>query len=313
MARALIFPGQGSQKVGMGKTVFDSFSEARMVYEEVNDALNQDLSRLMFEGPESELTLTENAQPALMASSMAIIRVLEVQGNLTARDLSRCVAGHSLGEYSALTAANSLQLADTAQLLKTRGSAMQKAVPVGRGKMAAILGLEIKQVEDIALSACNSGTCEIANDNGPGQVVVSGSAEAIDKAIQIAKDLGAKRAIPLEVSAPFHCSLLEPAAEIMREALEKVVISPPIPSLISNVSATETTNPNSIRTLLFEQVTKRVRWREIIQEIKRMDVDTFVEIGTGKVLSNLNKRIDKELKSISLEHPEDIENLLNSI
>jgi len=313
MARALIFPGQGSQKVGMGKTVFDSFSEARMVYEEVNDALSQDLSRLMFEGPESELTLTENAQPALMASSMAIIRVLEVQGSLSVRDLSRCVAGHSLGEYSALTAANSLQLADTAQLLKTRGSAMQKAVPVGRGKMAAILGLEIKQVEDIALSACDSGTCEIANDNGPGQVVVSGSAEAIDKAIQIAKDLGAKRAIPLEVSAPFHCSLLEPAAEIMREALEKVVISPPIPSLISNVSATETTNPNLIRTLLFEQVTKRVRWREIIQEIKRMDVDTFVEIGTGKVLSNLNKRIDKELKSISLEHPEDIENLLNSI
>lgn len=313
MSRALIFPGQGSQKVGMGKTVFDAFSEARMVYEEINDALNQDLSHLMFEGPESELTLTENAQPALMASSMAIVRVLEVQGQVSVQNLASCVAGHSLGEYSALTAAQALQLADTAHLLKTRGIAMQKAVPVGEGKMAAILGLELNQVEEIAVSASDNGICEIANDNGPGQVVLSGSTQAIDKAIEIAKSLGAKRAIALDVSAPFHCSLLEPAAQIMRDALQNVLISAPIPPLISNVSATEAADPNLIRTLLFEQVTSRVRWREIIQEIKKMGVDTFLEIGTGKVLSNLNKRIGRDLTSTSVEHPEDIENLLNRI
>ena len=313
MKRVLIFPGQGSQQIGMGKAVFDAFPEARLVYEEVNDALNQNLSRLMFEGPEEELTLTENAQPALMTSSIAIVRVLEVQGSVKIPDFASYVAGHSLGEYSALAAAGAVTLTDTAQLLRTRGAAMQQAVPVGKGKMAAILGLELNKAEEIAQSASTHGVCDVANDNAPGQVVLSGKAEAIDRAVELAKEAGAKRAIPLDVSAPFHCSLLEPAAETMSIALNEIVISSPQPPLVSNVSATVTNDPNLIRTLLIKQVTQRVRWREIIQGIQALGGEAFFEIGTGKVLTNLNKRISKELLSNSIENPSDIENLLKSL
>ncbi|MEE2694297.1 MAG: ACP S-malonyltransferase [Pseudomonadota bacterium] len=313
MKRVLLFPGQGSQRIGMGKAVFDAFPEARQVYEEVNDALNENLSRLMFEGPEEKLTLTTNAQPALMTSSMAIVRVLETQGDLKISDIAAFVAGHSLGEYSALAAGGAITLTDTAQLLRTRGTAMQQAVPVGKGKMAAILGLELQRVEEISTSASTEGVCEVANDNAPGQVVLSGKAEAIDQAIELAKNAGAKRAIPLDVSAPFHCSLLEPAAEKMSSALSKIVISAPCPPLISNVSAAVTSDPNLIRTQLIDQVTQRVRWREIIETVRELGAADFFEIGTGKVLTNLNKRIDKDLTSNSIENPSDIENLLKSL
>lgn len=313
MKRLLIFPGQGSQQIGMGKAIFDAFPEARLVHEEVNDALNENLSHLMFEGPEEKLTLTKNAQPALMTSSIAIVRALEVQGGLKIPDIAVHVAGHSLGEYSALTAAGAITLADTARLLRTRGTAMQEAVPVGEGKMAAILGLELNQAEDISASASDLGVCEVANDNAPGQVVLSGKAEAIDRAIELAKEAGAKRAISLDVSAPFHCRLLEPAAEAMSIALDKILISSPVPPLISNVSAAATNDPNQIRKLLIEQVTQRVRWREIIQVAIELGADSFFEIGTGKVLTNLNKRIKKELPSASIQTPSDIEDLLKGL
>ena len=313
MKRVLIFPGQGSQQIGMGKAIFDAFPEARLVFEEVNDALNQNLSRLMFEGPEEELTLTENAQPALMTSSMAIVRVLEVQGSIKISDFATHVAGHSLGEYSALAAGGAVTLTDTARLLRTRGTAMQQAVPVGKGKMAAIIGLELDKVEEVSASASIHGVCDVANDNAPGQVVLSGMAEAIDRAIELAKEAGAKRAISLDVSAPFHCSLLEPAAEAMSIALNEIVISSPRPPLVSNVSATVTNDPNLIRALLIKQVTQRVRWREIIEEIQALGGEAFFEIGTGKILTNMNKRIRKGLLSSSIENPSDIENLLKSL
>ena len=264
MNRALIFPGQGSQAVGMGKALADAFLAAREVFQEVDDALNQKLSALMWDGPESELVLTENAQPAIMAASFALIRILEREAGFSVSKHARLVAGHSLGEYTALCAAGAFTLADTARLLKARGRAMQSAVPVGEGGMSALLGAEIEQAEELAAecAAASGEICVVANDNAPGQVVISGTRAAIDKAPQIAKDKGIKRAMALNVSAPFHCPLMQPAADKMREALAAVSIRPLAVPLVCNVTAEQTSEPQTIRRLLVEQVTGRVRWRE---------------------------------------------------
>ncbi len=309
MVRAYVFPGQGSQAVGMGKELAQAFVEAREVFDEVNEALKQNLSKLMFEGPEDELTLTENAQPALMAVSMAVVRVLEKQGGINLAKAARYVAGHSLGEYSALAAAGSLTLSDTARLLKTRGQAMQKAVPVGEGAMAALLGLELPQAQEAAKEASAPGEiCTVANDNGGGQVVVSGNKAAVERAMAIAKTKGAKRALPLPVSAPFHCPLMKPAADAMAEALSKVTVRAPSVPLVANVTANTVIDPDEIRRLLVEQVTGLVRWRESVKFMKDSGgVDTLVECGSGKVLAGLAKRIDGDLSGLSLNTPADIE------
>ena len=313
MSRALIFPGQGSQRVGMGKEIYNAFGIARQVFEEVNDTLGQNLSRLMFEGPENELTLTENAQPALMTVSIAIVRVLEQESSQAISDVAEFVAGHSLGEYSALAAAGAISLPDTARLLKCRGVAMQNAVAIGDGRMTAILGLGLDEVVKIAEMASDKGICEIANDNAPGQIVLSGQSAAIERAMTLAKENGAKRALTLDVSAPFHCALLQPAAEIMGEALASVTIRSPHPPLISNVIAEQVNQPNQIRNLLVEQVTSRVRWRESVLWMKSKGVDNFVEVGTGKVLTNLSRRIDNEVSGHSIEKPDDLDQFLSSI
>ncbi len=308
MSWAYVFPGQGSQAVGMGKELAQAFAEAREVFGEVDEALSQNLSKLMFEGPDDELTLTENAQPALMAVSMAVVRVLEKQGKVSIRNTARYVAGHSLGEYSALAAAGSLTLSDAARLLKTRGQAMQKAVPVGVGAMAALLGLDLDQAQEVAGEASADGeVCAAANDNAPGQVVVSGHKAAVERAIALAKTKGAKRAIMLPVSAPFHCPLMKPAAEAMAEALAKVTIRAPAVPVIANVTASTVIDPDEIRRLLVEQVTGLVRWRESVHLMKEAGVSTLVECGAGKVLSGLAKRIDPDLTGISLQGPADIE------
>ncbi len=307
MSRALVFPGQGSQKVGMGKALAEAFAPAREVFEEVDDALSQNLSRLMFEGPEETLRLTENAQPALMAVSLAAMRTLAADGQ-TIEALASHVAGHSLGEYSALCAAGALSLADTARLLKRRGLAMQRAVPVGEGAMAAILGLDIEAVEEIAQEAGGGDfVCAAANDNAPGQVVVSGHAPAVDRAIALAKERGARRAMLLPVSAPFHCALMRPAAEEMRAALAETAMAAPAVPVISNVSAQPETDPETIRRLLVEQVTARVRWRESVLGFSALGIDSVAEIGTGKVLAGLVRRIDPDLAVASLETPADLE------
>lgn len=313
MSRALIFPGQGSQRVGMGKEIYDAFGISRQVFEEVNDTLGQNLSRLMFEGPENELTLTENAQPALMTVSIAIVRVLEQEGSQAISDVAAFVAGHSLGEYSALAAAGAISLPDTARLLKCRGVAMQNAVAIGDGRMTAILGLGLDEVTKIAEMASDKGICEIANDNAPGQIVLSGQSAAVERAMTLAKENGAKRALTLDVSAPFHCALLQPAAEIMGKALASVTIRAPHPPLISNVIAEQVNQPNQIRKLLVEQVTNRVRWRESVLWMKSKGVDNLVEVGTGKVLTNLSRRIDNEVSGHSIEKPDDLDQFLNSI
>jgi [acyl-carrier-protein] S-malonyltransferase len=318
MARAFVFPGQGSQSVGMGAELAAAFPVARHTLQEVDDALNQRLSRLMAEGPETELMLTENAQPALMAASLAVVRVLEKEGNIALSNVARFVAGHSLGEYTALCAAGSLALADTARLLKRRGRAMQEAVPVGMGAMAALLGVDLDVAKEIAAAASKtpeggSEVCDPANDNAPGQVVVSGHATAIDRAIEIGKEKGARRSIKLAVSAPFHCALMKPAADVMEQALAATAIAPPSVPLIANVTAAPVGDPTAIRRFLVEQVTAMVRWRESVLAMKAGDVDTVVELGSGKVLSGLVRRIDAEMSGISVGTPADVESFLKTL
>ena len=269
----------------MGRELAEAFEVARLTFEEVDDALSQRLSRLMFEGPETDLTLTENAQPALMAVSVAVMRVLSQQGGVELSKHAAFVAGHSLGEYSALCAAGAFTLGDTARLLKLRGQSMQKAVPVGKGAMAALLGAELEQAQGIATDAAEGQVCTVANDNASGQVVISGDADAIDRAIRLAAERGLKRSVRLPVSAPFHCPLMAPAADAMGEALEKVVVSAPVVPVVANVTAAPVQDPNAIRRLLVEQVTGMVRWRESVQAMKAAGVSSLVEVGAGKVLS----------------------------
>jgi [acyl-carrier-protein] S-malonyltransferase len=307
MTRAFLFPGQGSQAVGMGKALAEAFAPAREVFQEVDDALSQKLSKLMWEGPEEDLLLTENAQPAIMAASLAVVRVLEKEMGLDIAKHARLVAGHSLGEYSALCAAGAFSLADTARLLKTRGQAMQSAVPVGEGGMTALIGADIEQAEAVAAEAAASGgTCVVANDNASGQIVISGTLDALARAADIAKAKGIKRAMPLAVSAPFHCPLMQPAADKMAEALGAVTIRPLAVPVLANVTAAEANDPATARRLLVEQVTGRVRWRESILALKALGVDTTVEFG-GKVLTGMVKRIDPSLAMIALETPADLE------
>jgi len=308
MTRAFLFPGQGSQKVGMGKELADAFSAARHVFQEVDDALSQKLSKLMWEGPEADLILTENAQPAIMALSLAIVRVLEKDMGLDVAKHAYLVAGHSLGEYSALCAAGGFSLADAARLLKIRGQAMQSAVPVGEGGMTALIGADIEQAEAVAQEAANAGgVCVVANDNAPGQVVISGTMDALARASEIAKARGIKRAMPLSVSAPFHSPLMEPAAERMAEELSSVTIRPLTVPVLANVNAKEANSPDHVRQLLVEQVTSRVRWRESMLALKGLTVDTTVEFGGNKVLTGMVKRIDKDLANITLDSPADLE------
>ncbi len=308
--RAFVFPGQGSQVVGMGQALAEEYQTAREVFEEVDDALSQPLSRLMAEGPSEDLTLTENAQPALMAVSMAVVRVLQKDGGLDLSESARFVAGHSLGEYSALAAAGAFSLADAARLLKVRGRAMQRAVPVGQGAMAALLGLDVDAARAIAAEVAGDRVCTAANDNAPGQVVVSGHTEAVKLAVDLAADRGATRAIMLPVSAPFHCALMAPAAEAMREALADVPMRAPAPSLVANVLASAITDPEDIRARLVDQVTGSVRWRESVLYMKDHGVTTLVELGAGKVLSRLARRIDGAMTGVSVETPKDLETFL---
>ncbi len=291
----------------MGKPMAEAFASARAVFEEVDDTLNQGLSRLMWEGSDSDLMLTENAQPAIMAASMAIVRVLEQEAGLDLRRHARAVAGHSLGEYSALCAAGAISLADTARLVRIRGMAMQAAVPVGEGAMSAVIGIDLEAVEAAVKEAQSAGIVVIANDNAPGQIVLSGATAAVQKAGEIARAKGAKRIIPLAVSTPNHSPLLKPAAERMREALAAVSMRPLAVPVIANVTAAEVSDPDTIRTLLAEQVTARVRWRESIASLRRLEVDVTVECGGNKVLTGMVKRIDKGLETVSLDTPADIE------
>ena len=313
MSRAFVFPGQASQAVGMGREVAEAFAVAKEIFEEIDEALKQNLSRLMFQGPDEELVLTENAQPAIMAVSLAVIRVLSEDGGIDLSQTAAFVAGHSLGEYSALAAVGCLSVTDTAALLKTRGRAMQEAVPLGEGAMAALMGLDLETARVIAEEAAGADVCTTANDNAPGQVVVSGTAAAIDRAVEIAKAKGAKRAIMLPVSAPFHCALMAPAADVMADALAEVSMAPlPVP-LVANITAQPVTDPVEIRLLLVEQVTGMVRWRECVLTMKELGVDTMVEIGAGKVLSGLGRRIDADLGTMSVGTPETIEEFLNGL
>ena len=312
MTRALVFPGQGSQFVGMGKALAEAHAPARAVLEEVDEALGQHLSRLMFDGPEDDLKLTENAQPALMAASLAVVRVLAADGKAVS-DIASHVAGHSLGEYSALAAAGALGLADTARLLRHRGQAMQRAVPVGEGAMAALLGLDIDAAADVAEEAAGDQVCTPANDNAPGQVVVSGHKAAVERAIDIAKDRGAKRGVLLPVSAPFHCPLMQPAAEEMAAALAAVTIAAPAVPVIANVTAGPVDDPDTIRELLVQQVTGLVRWRESVAAMPGLDIDTVVEAGAGKVLTGLVKRIDRSLTTVNVDDPDQVEAFAASV
>ena len=307
MTRAFVFPGQGSQAVGMGVSLAEAFPAAREVFQEVDEALKQRLFKLMREGPDSELTLTENAQPALMAVSLAALRVLEREFGRRIADAASFVAGHSLGEYSALAAAGAFQIADAARLLKRRGRAMQRAVPVGEGAMAALIGAELEQAEAIAKDAAQGEVCAPANDNAPGQVVVSGHKTAVERAVALAAERGIKRSIMLPVSAPFHCALMKPAADEMAEALAEAKILPPSVPVVANVTAAPVKDPETIRRLLVEQVTGLVRWRESVLAMKAAGVDTIVELGAGTVLSGLVKRIDRDIAASSAGAPAELE------
>jgi [acyl-carrier-protein] S-malonyltransferase len=311
MVRAFVFPGQGSQAVGMGRDLAEAFPAARRLFDEVDDALSQSLSRLMFEGPESDLTLTENAQPALLAASLAVLRVLEAEFGLDVRRDIAFVAGHSLGEYSALAAVRTLAIGDAARLLKLRGEAMQRAVPVGEGAMAALLGLDAETAKVVALEATCAGVdhdevCAVANDNAPGQAVVSGHRSAVERAIAIAREHGARRSVMLPVSAPFHSPLLAPAAKVMAAALARVTLSRPLVPLIANVTAHPAYDPDEIEELLVRQVTEMVRWRESVLYLANSGVDEIVEIGAGRVLTGLVKRIVPDIAVRALATPADI-------
>jgi [acyl-carrier-protein] S-malonyltransferase len=313
MTRAFVFPGQGSQAVGMGGDLLATFPVARETLEEIDDALGRNLTKLIASGPPEDLTLTENAQPALMAISMAVLRVIETEGNIDISTSCAFVAGHSLGEYSALAAARSLGLADTARLLNIRGQAMQKAVPVGEGGMAALLGAEMDQAREIADEAAQGEVCSPANDNAPGQIVLSGAMSAIDRAIEIAGEKGIRRSIKLPVSAPFHCAMMAPAADVMEKALSEIDLVRPVVPVMANVTAAPAENPDDIRRLLVEQVTALVRWRESVLAMRDAGVDTLIELGAGKVLTGLTKRIDREMTSMNVETPEDIEAVLKTL
>ncbi|MES2119191.1 MAG: ACP S-malonyltransferase [Pseudomonadota bacterium] len=306
--RAFLFPGQGSQAVGMGAALCEASRGAKDVFAEVDEALGQNLFRLMRDGPDEDLRLTENAQPAIMANSLAVFRTL----GLPLPDVAQFVAGHSLGEYSALCAAGTFDLATTAKLLKLRGQAMQQAVPVGLGAMAALLGADLELAQKIAAAAAEGQVCEVANDNDPSQVVISGHKTAIDRAIELAKEMGAKRAVPLPVSAPFHCSLMEPAADAMSDALSYEVLEAPSVPLFANVTAEPTDDPDAIRSQLVSQVTGMVRWRESVANMAAVGVDEFVEIG-GKVLGSMVRRIAPEAKVTSVATIEDVEALAKEI
>ena len=312
MSIAFNFPGQGSQAVGMGKELADAFPEARRVFEEVDDALGEKLSTVMWDGPEETLTLTANAQPALMAVSIAALRALEARG-FSLKDKVAYVAGHSLGEYSALCAAGTFSLTDTARLLRIRGNAMQAAVPVGEGAMAAIIGLEQADVEAACVEAAKGSVCQIANDNGGGQVVISGAKPAVEHAARICTEKGAKRALMLPVSAPFHSALMQPAADAMREALARVHKNAPATPVVANVVVRPLTDPEEIAARLVEQVTGRVRWRETVEWFGANGVTTLYEIGSGKVLSGLARRIDRELATANVGTPAEVEAALAAL
>lgn len=314
MKRAFVFPGQGSQAPGMGRELAEAFASARLLYEEVDDALSQHLSRLMFEGPEGDLMLTENAQPALLAASLAVIRVLEAEVGFDIARQIAYVAGHSLGEYSALAAARAVSVGDAVRLVKRRGQAMQRAVPVGEGAMAALLGLDIDAAREVAREVTEEGgVCDVANDNCPGQIVVSGATAAVERAVAVAAGRGARRSIMLPVSAPFHCRLMAPAADVMKEALGEARFEPPLVPLVANVTAKPTRDVDEIKELLVEQVTRMVRWRETVELFAANEVEEVVEIGAGKVLAGLTRRIHRDMAVASVGAPAELDALVKRL
>lgn len=312
MTKAFVFPGQGAQTIGMGKALSEAYPAAKAVFDEVDEALGEKLSTLIWEGEQADLTLTQNAQPALMATSLAALRALEAEGVVLA-DQAGFVAGHSLGEYSALAAAGALSITDAARLLRTRGQAMQQAVPVGEGAMAALLGLDFETAKSVAEEAAMGEVCQAANDNDPGQVVVSGHKDAVERAVDLAKEKGAKRAVLLPVSAPFHCQLMEPAAKVMAQALGEVDINRPVVPVVANVVAEEVSDPATIRSLLVNQVTGSVRWRESVAWMGQNGVSEIWEIGAGKALSGMVRRIDRSIACTAIGTPEDVAKAVASL